>query len=61
MDLRQTEWVDVGWIYLAQNRDQWNGFANVVLSFELHKALGECWLGELQATSPEGLSSMRGL
>jgi hypothetical protein len=28
MDFRVTEWAYVGWIHLAQNRDQWNSRVN---------------------------------
>jgi hypothetical protein len=33
MDLRQTEWGRVGWIHLAQERDQWWALVNTVINF----------------------------
>jgi hypothetical protein len=31
MDLKNTEWEDMDWIYLAQNRDHWWAVMNVVM------------------------------
>jgi hypothetical protein len=32
MDLREIGWDDMDWIDLAQNRDQWRAFVNMVLN-----------------------------
>jgi len=32
MNLRETEWERVDWIYLAQNRDQWWAHVNMVMT-----------------------------
>jgi hypothetical protein len=32
MDLREIEWGGMGWIDLAQDRDQWRPFVNVVMN-----------------------------
>jgi hypothetical protein len=35
MDLREIEWDDIDWIYLAQDRDQWRSFVNTVLNLRV--------------------------
>jgi hypothetical protein len=32
MDIREIEWDGREWIYLAQDRDQWNVFVNTVMN-----------------------------
>ena len=32
IDLKNTEWEDTDWIYLAQNRDHWWAVMNVVMN-----------------------------
>jgi hypothetical protein len=32
MDLRNAEWEDMDWIYLAQNRDHWWAVMNVLMN-----------------------------
>jgi hypothetical protein len=32
MDLRETGWVDMDWIDLAQDRDQWRALLNTVIN-----------------------------
>jgi hypothetical protein len=32
MDLRETAWYDMGWIHLAQDRDQWRALVNMVMN-----------------------------
>jgi hypothetical protein len=32
MDLREIMWEDVGWIHLAQDRDQWLAVVNTVMN-----------------------------
>jgi hypothetical protein len=32
MDLREIEWDDVDWIYLAHNRSQWRALLNTVMN-----------------------------
>jgi hypothetical protein len=32
MDLRETEWEDVGWIHLGQYRDLWQALVNMVMN-----------------------------
>jgi hypothetical protein len=32
MDLREIGWGDVDWIYLAQDRDQWQDLVNTVMN-----------------------------
>jgi hypothetical protein len=31
--LRETGWDDMGWIDLAQDKDQWRAFVNKVMNF----------------------------
>jgi hypothetical protein len=31
MDLRETEWKGMNWMHLAQDRDQWQGFVNLIM------------------------------
>jgi hypothetical protein len=33
MDLREIGWEVVDWVYLAQDRDQWWGLVNTLMSF----------------------------
>jgi hypothetical protein len=35
MDLRETEWGGMGWIDLAQNRDQWRALVNMVMNLRV--------------------------
>jgi hypothetical protein len=35
MDLRETRWDGVDWIYMAQDRDQWRGLVNTVLKLRV--------------------------
>jgi hypothetical protein len=32
MNLREIEWVEMYWIVLAQDRDQWRGLVNTVIN-----------------------------
>jgi hypothetical protein len=32
MDIREIGWVDMQWILLAQDRDQWKAFVNMVIN-----------------------------
>jgi hypothetical protein len=32
MDLEEIEWEQVGWIYQAQNRDQWPVLVNMIIN-----------------------------
>jgi hypothetical protein len=40
MDLREIGWDGLGWIDMAQDRDQCRAFVNAVLTFKFHKMLG---------------------
>jgi hypothetical protein len=35
MDLRETEWGDMDWIDLGQDRDQWRALVNMVLNLQV--------------------------
>jgi hypothetical protein len=35
MDLEETIWAGVDWIGLAQDRDQWKAFVNVVMNLRV--------------------------
>jgi hypothetical protein len=35
MDLREIEWGDMDWIYLAQDKDQWRALVNMVLKLQV--------------------------
>jgi hypothetical protein len=40
MDLRKIGWDEMGWIDLAQDRDQWRALVNAVMNVRFHKTLG---------------------
>jgi hypothetical protein len=40
MDLREIEWDGLGWIELAQNRDQWTALVNTIMNFFLFGGVG---------------------
>jgi hypothetical protein len=35
MDLRETGWGGMDWIYLAQGRDQWSALINTVINIQV--------------------------
>jgi hypothetical protein len=35
MELRETEWKGVGWMNVAQDRDQWRAFVNMVMNLRV--------------------------
>jgi hypothetical protein len=35
IDLREIGWDGVGWIYMAQGRDQWRAFVNTILNIRV--------------------------
>jgi len=35
MDLREIRWEGVGWIHLAQNRDQWCAVVSMVMNLQV--------------------------
>jgi hypothetical protein len=35
MDLMETEWDGMDWIFLAQDRDQWRSFVNAVMNLQV--------------------------
>jgi hypothetical protein len=35
MDPREIGWGDMGWIYLAQDRDQWRALVNTVINLRV--------------------------
>jgi hypothetical protein len=35
MDLRQSEWGGMNWIYLVQDRDQWSALVNTVMNLRV--------------------------
>jgi hypothetical protein len=39
MDLRETGWVGMDWIDLAQDGDQWRALVNMVMNLGFHKIL----------------------
>jgi hypothetical protein len=39
-ELQEEGWGDIGWIYLAHERDRWWAFVNVAMKFGFHKMLG---------------------
>jgi hypothetical protein len=38
MDLREIMWIDVDWIHLIQERDQWLALVNMVMNLQSHKS-----------------------
>jgi hypothetical protein len=40
IDLRETGWDGIDWIYLAQDRDQWRALLNTVMNYGFHIMLG---------------------
>jgi hypothetical protein len=59
MDLREIGWDGMGWIDLAQDRDQWRLLWTRWWTVGFHKILGDSWVVAQLAASPEGLSSMK--
>jgi hypothetical protein len=41
MGLREIEWGDMDWIYLAQDRGQWRALVNTIMNLGLNKILGD--------------------
>jgi hypothetical protein len=35
IDLREIGWDDMGWIFLAQNREQWRALVNAVMNLRV--------------------------
>jgi hypothetical protein len=35
MDLKEIGWEGVDWIHLAQDRDQWQAFVNIVMNLQV--------------------------
>jgi hypothetical protein len=35
IDLKEIEWDGMDWIYLAQDRDQWRAFVNMVMNLRV--------------------------
>ena len=35
MDLKEIEWEGVGWIYVAQDREDWQASVNMVMTFQV--------------------------
>jgi hypothetical protein len=35
MDLREIGWIGMGWIYLAEDRDQWRALVNTVMNLRV--------------------------
>jgi hypothetical protein len=58
MDLRETEWRDMDWIHLPQNREQWRALVNMAMNLRLNKILGNIRIAERLAVS-QGLGSMK--
>jgi hypothetical protein len=40
MDLKEIRWDGMGWIDLAQDRDQWRALVNAVMNLRFNKMLG---------------------
>jgi hypothetical protein len=41
MDLRETGWCGMGWIHLAQDRDQWRALVNTVMNLRIPYNVGK--------------------
>jgi hypothetical protein len=41
MDLRETEWHDMDWIDMAQDRDQWWALVNTVINLRVAQNVGK--------------------
>jgi hypothetical protein len=39
IDLRETGWDGMDWVYLARDRDPWRALVNTVMNFVFHKIL----------------------
>jgi hypothetical protein len=35
MDFRETGWVIIDWMHLAQDRDQWRGLVSTIINFRV--------------------------
>jgi hypothetical protein len=46
MDLREIEWEVVDWVHLAEDREYWRGFVNMVTKLRVPKNCGMSRLGE---------------
>jgi hypothetical protein len=53
MDLSEVGWESMDWIDVAQDRDRWRGFVNMVMNLR-----GIYWLAEDLLPSQKGLCSM---
>jgi hypothetical protein len=58
MDLQEVGCGGTDWIKLAQERDRWRAFANVVVIFGFHKMRGVSCLAENRLVSQDGICSM---
>jgi hypothetical protein len=45
MDLRETGWGGVDWIYLAEGRDQWRTLVNTVMDIRVPQYVGKFFSG----------------
>jgi len=58
MDLKQIEWKDINWIYLAQAKDKWWAVVNMVRNLQLPHNTGYFLTSRELLASQERLYSM---
>jgi hypothetical protein len=40
MDLREAGWESMGWVHMAQDRDQWQALVNTVMNLQVPQRVG---------------------
>jgi hypothetical protein len=59
MDVREIGWGGMDWFDLAQDRDHWTALVNTIITFWIHKMLGNSCVAAQRAASQEGLISLQ--
>jgi hypothetical protein len=59
-NLKETGWLGVDWIHLAQEKDNWHVIVNKVRTFEFQKYVGNYWvtISYSSRNMPHGVSKL---